>query len=970
MSEGVKTWQDHLGSASYNALFDAAFFNRWGKQPWMPVKADADAAANLHTELNSRILIQELRYRDGVAKSALASVHSLFGSARTIVGKHPGCVHFEETVWHVLNRHVRPFTAKWHGLSEAGAFDALDGTDEFRAELRDLQSLLVKLDQLMLELRSNRPSVVLAQDVGVAVTDAPIAEETDAAMTDVPIAEETDVTMRDVPIAEEMRHSLPWRILDTPRIKGRVPVDDINRAERARIEERRKRVKIKQSPDHAAGLALSGGGIRSAAFSLGVLGALARHNVLRHVDYLSTVSGGGYLGSFLTAFATSPSPQVPPISLSKGDEPLGNGSESGDTEAVRHIRQNCRYLLNGSSWNRAVIAVMQAGSVLINMMLLVGLVSFVSTFMFLPKLLQPQDISTINDVAVLWNLSSVALLAVWLVYSKNRELGLLLGAAALPLMVFTGKGFFPMEWLLEGLFWIFLILAIVVPWRAKRCEWLRDRTTLIISVPVAIIVAVLTVEGLDLLNTMDTTKATDTVTAASSAKPWHLLILAALLTVAAPTLLVASGRQQSRRLQQVVTVLASLSVPLFLLGCEMLIYGQMSDFLGLSRVVAVLILAFFALRIVNVNETSLHRFYRDKLAGTFLIRRSAEAGKPFEQGVKVRLGDIPGDSPMPYHLLNAALNLPNSRAPEMSGRLTDHFLFSPAYCGSPILGYRKTNDWQLCNPDLDLATAMAVSGAAVSPQMGLGTSGYRRFWLALLNIRLGYWLQRPADGEGAGKPMIPTLHCLLQEMFGLMKETDRHVCVSDGGHIENLGVYELLRRRCKYIVAVDGEHDPDMTFHALTNLQRMARIDLNTDIQVDLSDLRLTDNGFSRSHFAFCRIVYPQAKPEAEAEAKTQCYGYLLYVKLSLTGNEGEFIRRYKFDEPDFPHHSTAEQFFTEAQFEAYRFLGEHIGETLFAPAIITSRPLDKKKELEDWFCRIGESMLTPRREGREGGTA
>uniref|UniRef100_UPI0013D130E7 hypothetical protein n=1 Tax=Escherichia coli TaxID=562 RepID=UPI0013D130E7 len=62
--------------------------------------------------------------------------------------------------------------------------------------------------------------------------------------------------------------------------------------------------------------------------------------------------------------------------------------------------------------------------------------------------------------------------------------------------------------------------------------------------------------------------------------------------------------------------------------------------------------------------------------------------------------------------------------------------------------------------------------------------------------------------------------------------------------------------------------------------------------------------------------------------------GYLVYLKLSLTGNEGEFIRRFKFDEPAFPHHSTTNQFFTEVQFEAYRTLGEHVGDKMFLGAL------------------------------------
>ena len=136
-----------------------------------------------------------------------------------------------------------------------------------------------------------------------------------------------------------------------------------------------------------------------------------------------------------------------------------------------------------------------------------------------------------------------------------------------------------------------------------------------------------------------------------------------------------------------------------------------------------------------------------------------------------------------------------------------------------------------------------------------------------------------------------------------MDERSPWLYLSDGGHIENLGVYELLRRRCQYIVAIDGEQDERMTFAALTTLQRLAAIDLGVKIDIDLDDLRLNEQGLSRSHFRFCRIEYPDDQ-----------YGYLLYVKLSLTGNEGEFLRRYRLDEPAFPHHSTADQFFTEAQ--------------------------------------------------------
>jgi hypothetical protein len=156
--------------------------------------------------------------------------------------------------------------------------------------------------------------------------------------------------------------------------------------------------------------------------------------------------------------------------------------------------------------------------------------------------------------------------------------------------------------------------------------------------------------------------------------------------------------------------------------------------------------------------------------------------------------------------------------------LTDFFIFSPAYCGSPLTGYAPTTDWERADHRLDLATAMAISGAAAAPQMGLGSMRHLSFWLALLNVRLSYWLKRP------GKPLpwadAPGLSYLLQEMFGRMHEGARFLNLSDAGHMENLGVYELLRHRCKYIVAVDGEHDPQMTFAEFITLQRLGSIDL------------------------------------------------------------------------------------------------------------------------------------------------
>jgi len=188
----------------------------------------------------------------------------------------------------------------------------------------------------------------------------------------------------------------------------------------------------------------------------------------------------------------------------------------------------------------------------------------------------------------------------------------------------------------------------------------------------------------------------------------------------------------------------------------------------------------------------------------------------------------------------------------------------------------------------------------------------------------------------------------LREMSSRLDETHKWVNVSDGGHIENLGTIELLRRRCKFIITGDGGADPNLHFDSLATLIRYARIDLGIDIDIDLKQIRLKGpdkDRRSEAHFAIGRIKYPY-----EAE-----YGYLLYLKSSFTGDEDEVVVEYRNRKPLFPHESTADQFFDEGQFEAYRALGQHIGECALAHA-----PAGKKlsfAELKLWFEALVKAL-------------
>ncbi|UCE63766.1 MAG: patatin-like phospholipase family protein [Nitrospirota bacterium] len=330
---------------------------------------------------------------------------------------------------------------------------------------------------------------------------------------------------------------------------------------------------------------------------------------------------------------------------------------------------------------------------------------------------------------------------------------------------------------------------------------------------------------------------------------------------------------------------------------------------------------------VDINQTAAHSFYRDRLSKAYLFQLSQSGGIEHHDSQKLSELNAEG-SAAPYHLINVALNLQGSRDPSLRGRVSDFFIFSKCFTGCERTGYLGTEQMESYDGNLDLGTAMAISGAAASPNAGVATQKSLVFIMTLLNIRLGYWIPNPMVANDAsfltriGLRRGPGPKYLLKESLGHLDMAGRFINVSDGGHIENLGVYELLRRRCKFIIAVDGGRDPEMKFGSLVKLMLYARIDLGIEIEIDLDPIRKNAEGLSTAHSSLGIIRY--------ADGET---GYLLYIKSSLTGDEYEYIRKYQSENPDFPHESTAGQFFSEARFEAYRSLGFHIGDELFSNA-------------------------------------
>jgi hypothetical protein len=345
---------------------------------------------------------------------------------------------------------------------------------------------------------------------------------------------------------------------------------------------------------------------------------------------------------------------------------------------------------------------------------------------------------------------------------------------------------------------------------------------------------------------------------------------------------------------------------------------------------------------IDVNEFSLHAFYRNRLVRCYLGAssgddRSADWITGFDPKDDFPLASLHsgpeyqrvGCYDGPFLVVNTALNQMAGKELAWQQRKASSFVLTPRFCGSADTGYRETADF--CG-GIKLGTAFAISGAAVSPNMGYHSSGPIAFLLTFFNVRVGWWVGNPKK-EDKYKDRGPQLGFpyLVTELFGQSNADRDYVYLSDGGHFENLGIYELVRRRCKYIVCCDAGADPLVTFEDLGNAIRKIRADLGVSIEID-GDMIHPQPGQSHSrwHQAIGTIRYDQVD-------SNESVGMLVYIKASLTGDEPADVLEHAGRHPLFPHDTTADQFFDESQFESYRKLGEHVAWEVFrssAPAV------------------------------------
>ncbi len=345
---------------------------------------------------------------------------------------------------------------------------------------------------------------------------------------------------------------------------------------------------------------------------------------------------------------------------------------------------------------------------------------------------------------------------------------------------------------------------------------------------------------------------------------------------------------------------------------------------------------------ININKFSLHAMYRNRLIRAYLgasrIERYGSARRPnrftgFDPDDNFQLTDLTHVTPLkkPFHVINVALNLVHGDNLAWQQRKAQSMTLSPLHCGSfaSNLGYRPTQEYgknQGVGRAITLGTALAISGAAASPNMGYHSSPAVTFLLTLFNIRLGWWLGNPGPaGASTFNQAYPKISVfrLIQEALGFTDKNNPYVYLSDGGHFENLGLYEMVLRRCHYILVSDAGCDQESTFQDLGNAIRKIRIDLGIDIDIDLSQLQPNAQKHVQRHYAVGTIHYDRVDSTAPK-------GVLVYVKPSRTGDESADVREYAAHHAAFPHEPTSDQFFDESQFESYRRLGEHIALKVF----------------------------------------
>ncbi|RGD62428.1 hypothetical protein DR950_35935 [Kitasatospora xanthocidica] len=718
------------------------------------------------------------------------------------------------------------------------------------------------------------------------------------------------------------------------------------------------------------GFCASGGGIRSACVTLGVLQSLRPW--LKRARYLVSVSGGGYtVGALQLALSDSaPGSPVRAVSGLTADTVMEPGSPEED-----HLRRHGKYIADG------------AGEWLVALGTLLRGVLSALTLLLAAVLTLGLGLSRFYRAVPLTDLSHLAAAGLRHAGAVPGPLELRAPAlAAFGLLLASATGC-----------WLLWLLAFPsLGWQALLPRALRRANLALLALAALLAAGVLVVPGLawGAVRLQQALAAGPQLTGAGLGLTVALSYLALLLGILwrdrrtpgrGATTPGAAGRPR----------VSGASLPQTLVVCSALLALTAGALLALGWAVAtgyawptaVQVLLPLVLGAVglNLDQTwvSLHPFYRLRLASAFAVRRATEGGRsvarPYhffrEQTWLSHYGARHPD--FPQVIFSAAANLSgNSRTPP--GRPAASFSLSYDYVGGPDIGYARTDLLERRTSahiarDLTVQSAMAVSGAAFSSAMGRESRVYQRLF-AVTNARLGTWLPNPAvlgpdwsgppDWRRPAQPAVRRLPYQLRELIGRFPADDRFLLTTDGGHYENLGLVELLRHRVRTVVCIDASGDAGYATNLAAAIT-LAREELGVAITLHEPELLIpgtaadqpaegddadgrvdghTDDGvqgragrrpplrglaaqLSARLSARAVVTGDIRYPDLDEGPGAVRHGRLILLQAVLTPGMPYELHAYAMANRAFPNDRTSDQWFDHQQFDAYQTLGRHLGE-------------------------------------------
>jgi hypothetical protein len=768
-----------------------------------------------------------------------------------------------------------------------------------------------------------------------------------------------------------------------------VPPNTLN--EKTAIELERKNLRLSRNKKTEAwtGVGCSGGGVRAATFCLGAIQRLAGAGLLKQIDYLSTVSGGGYTGSSLQWWW-----HRDPGSDAGDNFPYGVQLRD-KSPRLRFLRNHGSYLTPGDGityWSGIAVVLR---TILLNLIVWFPLLVFTVLALLLPaKLLgdgryrilwtdyfgtteYPPFFAVFFVLALLIVAALIfsAVLLAWtsilippetndskqerfrravvctivgLVLLALAAFGLQYGRLASDYASSMEKTFAGLSIYVAGLFSIWTILILVpqlmdklpvgLNYVMRRFFDSHAGDAMVFAFAAAVIGSIPLVADL-LVDAGTAYQKTATVAGALTAAGGIISALYGHLVQAQRASDSFAGRW-----------LAAIAAALFIYGLAIFAY-LIADFVVAQTPIilrafpelcnwreqtvvvvsgAIVFAGLFGWY-TNLNHLGMHRYYRDRLMEAFMPSYD-QSGNPlrFTEAEGTTLTEIwpvspePGSrSGRPYPLINTNVILVNDPNIKLQVRGGDSFVLSPLLVGSSATGWLATSDHIKKHGPLTLASAMAGSGAAANANAAYIGSGITRdriisALMMILNVRLGIWIGSPSGKPGRPNHFRPALtHGIFRWGY---RRTSRFIELSDGGHFDNLGIYELVRRQVDLMIIIDAEEDPSTAMTALVSVCQRVREDFDAEIKIgdaaDILHMKERDGyplgaKFAQQPFFYCAVDYANGKS-----------GALVYIKASMIKGLGFTVRGYRASNAAFPNQPTADQFFDPAQFEAYRELG------------------------------------------------